>query len=212
MASSELLRPERMSKVSVTGSRAVMEPVIEAVHDLNLVHLSDYDGSWAGFDNGDPVEGSETASEKLVTVRSLKSILGVEEEDAGPSRIVDDEALDEELAEVREEVNELDERRTEVRDELREVEDRINSMAPFADLGIDLDLLGGYERLEVRVGEGDEEELRAALAAEDDVEEFELFTGEGDVVAAFVYPEGEADGETLDDALVGVDFAGLEVP
>jgi len=212
MASSELLRPERMSKVSVTGSRAVMEPVIEAVHDLNLVHLSDYDGSWAGFDNGDPVEGSETASEKLVTVRSLKSILGVEEEDAGPSRIVDDEALDEELAEVREEVNELDERRTEVRDELREVEDRINSMAPFADLGIDLDLLGGYERLEVRVGEGDEEELRAALAAEDDVEEFELFTGDGDVVAAFVYPEGEADGETLDDALVGVDFAGLEVP
>jgi V/A-type H+-transporting ATPase subunit I len=60
-----------MSKVSVTGSRAVMRDVIETVHELNLVHLSDYDGSWEGFDNGDPIEGSDRASEKLVTVRSL---------------------------------------------------------------------------------------------------------------------------------------------
>jgi len=43
-----MLRPERMSKVSVTGSRGVMPTVIETVHELNLVHLSDYDGSWEG--------------------------------------------------------------------------------------------------------------------------------------------------------------------
>ena len=32
-----MLRPERMSKVSVTGSKAVMGDVVEAVHDLHLV-------------------------------------------------------------------------------------------------------------------------------------------------------------------------------
>ena len=38
-----VLRPERMSKVSVTGSKRVLDTVIETVHGLNLVHLDDYD-------------------------------------------------------------------------------------------------------------------------------------------------------------------------
>ncbi|MFB6104654.1 MAG: V-type ATP synthase subunit I, partial [Halobacteriaceae archaeon] len=79
-----MLRPERMSKVSVTGSRRVMPTVIEAIHDLNLVHLSEYRGEFEGFEKGSPVEGAESASERLVTIRSLESILGVEaDEDAG---------------------------------------------------------------------------------------------------------------------------------
>ena len=60
-----MLRPKRMSKVSVTGSKAVMGDVVEAVHDLHLVHLSDYDGHWEGFSNGNPMEGGDEASEKL---------------------------------------------------------------------------------------------------------------------------------------------------
>src|SRR6056297_1635802 len=142
-----MLRPERMSKVSVTGSRAVMDDVIETVHELNLVHLSDYDGSWDGFEPGDPVEGADEASEKLVTVRSIESILDVDEEDAGPNRIVTDEALEDELESVRTEVNELDDRRSELENELRDVEERLGSVKPFADLGIDLDLLSGYDTL-----------------------------------------------------------------
>ena len=110
-----MLRPERMSKVSVTGSRQAMPAAIEAVHDLNRLHLSDYAGEWEGFDNGDPIGDAESDSEKLVTVRSLQSILGVTDEDAGPSRIVTDEALEAELEPVREEVNELYDRREELR-------------------------------------------------------------------------------------------------
>ncbi len=43
-----MLRPEQMSKVSMAGSKGVMPTVIETIHELNLVHLSDYDGSWEG--------------------------------------------------------------------------------------------------------------------------------------------------------------------
>ena len=81
-----MLRPERMAKVSVTGSRRVMEPVIEAVHELGLVHLSDYDGSWAGFDNGNPIAGADEVSEKLVTVRALESTLDLSRDDHDPGR------------------------------------------------------------------------------------------------------------------------------
>ncbi|WP_458185985.1 V-type ATP synthase subunit I [Haladaptatus sp. NG-WS-4] len=205
-----MLRPERMSKVSVTGSRTVMTDVIETVHELNRVHLSDYDGSWEGFDHGNPLDGADEASDKLVTVRSIESILDVEDE-GGPQRIVTDEALEEELADIRAQVNELDDRRNELEGELRAVEDRIDSMEPFADLGIDLDLLSGYDSLQVAVGEGNEEEVEDALASADDVQEFGVFS-EGKTLAVFAYPTDDADEDVLDDTLVGVDFASFEVP
>jgi V/A-type H+-transporting ATPase subunit I len=200
-----MLRPKRMSKVSVTGSKAVMGDVVEAVHDLHLVHLSDYDGHWEGFSNGNSMEGGDEASEKLVTIRSLKSILGVTDEDAGPSRIVTDEALDEELEEIRVEANELDDRRSALRDELRGIEEREDALEPFAELGIDLDLLYGYDSLSVAVGEGDAGSVRQALAGVDGAAE--VFS-EGDVVAAFVH----ADESDLSDALVEAEFSALEVP
>ncbi|WP_226022750.1 V-type ATP synthase subunit I [Halomicrobium salinisoli] len=201
-----MLRPEQMSRVSVTGSKRVMDAVIEAVHDLRLLHVTEYDGSWEGFEPGDPIEGAESASQKLVTVRSLKSILDVDEEDAGPTQLVTEEALDEELEEIRTEVNDLDDRREELRDELREVEDEIDTLDPFVQLGIDLDLLKGYETLSVAVGEGDADEVREQLAASD-VDDYEVFA-EGDVLAAFA----RADENDLQDALVGATFTGLDVP
>ncbi|WP_336001382.1 V-type ATP synthase subunit I [Halorientalis halophila] len=210
-----MLRPERMSRVSVTGSKQVMEPVVEAMHDLRLVDLTDYDGAWEGFEPGDTVEGGNEASEKLVTVRSLKSILGVAETDAGPTRLVTEEALDEELGEIREEVNELDDRRDGLKDELRTVEENIDSVEPFAALGLDLDLLTGYDSLAVGVGEGDADAIEAELADSDRVADFEVFS-EGDAVAVFVYPE---DGDpttgtdvTVQDLLVGARYQSYEVP
>ncbi|MFB6218455.1 MAG: V-type ATP synthase subunit I [Halobacteriaceae archaeon] len=203
-----MLRPERMSKVSVTGARRVMPEVIEAVHDRNLLHLSEYGGEFEGFEGGDPVEGAESASEKLVTVRSLESILGVTGADAGPPRIV--ENLDEELAAVREAVNELDDRRNELRDDRRAVEDAIETAEPFVDLGIDLDLLEGYDHLDVAVGIGDREAVERALHESPDVGAHEVFPREDaahDTVAAFAYPAG-----SLEDALVGVEFSAIEVP
>ncbi|MFW6265512.1 MAG: V-type ATP synthase subunit I, partial [Halanaeroarchaeum sp.] len=205
-----MLRPEQMSKVSMAGSRTVIREVIEAIHDLQLVHFSDYDGTIEGFETGTPLSGAEDAADRLVTVRSLKNTLGVTEEDAGPTRIVSDADIDEELPTVREAVNEFDDRRSAIRDELRSVEDAIEAAEPFVHLGIDLELLAGYGTLEVAVGEGDAEELSAALDGHDGVEAYGLESSNG-VVAAFVYPESGVSG-ALDDAIVGVEFDPLEVP
>jgi V/A-type H+-transporting ATPase subunit I len=207
----DALRPEQMSKVSVTGAKAVMDDVVDVVHDMNLLHVTDYDGSWEGFSPGDPVEGADEVSQKLVTVRSLESILDVDEEDAGTNRLVTDEAVETELEEIRERVNELDDRRESLQDQLQNVESSIDAMAPFATLGIDLDLLQGYDTLQVQVGEGAAADVRSALAAADEVDAFELFTGDG-VVAAFARPAEGAGEDALGEALVGVEFGQLEVP
>jgi len=202
-----MLRPERMSRVSVTGAGTVMDAVVETVHDLRLLHVTEYDGSWEGFEPGDPQAGADQVAEKLVTVRSLKSILGVTDEDGGPgNRLVTDEAIDEQLEEIRTEVNDLDDRRDEVRDQLRTVEERIETMAPFVDLGIDLDLLQGYDSLAVAVGEGDAESVWEAMNRSD-VGQYRIDDAEG-TVAVFAY----TDEETLADVLVDATFTAIEVP
>ena len=210
-----MLRPERMSRVSVTGSKQVMEPAVEAIYDLNLVDVSEYDGGWAGFEPGTPAEGADEAAEKLVTVRSLQSTLGVDEDDAGPTRLVTEEALEEELEEVRQRVNDLDDRRNELEDELRAVEERIDAVAPFVALGLDLDLLSGYDSLSVAVGQGDAADIEATLADADGVDAFQVFSDD-EAVAVFVHPAGDVYPDGLEvsipDLLVGARFQAYEVP
>ena len=208
-----MLRPERMSKVSVTGSKRVLSEVVDATHDLNLLHVTEYDGAWEGFEPGEPAPGAEDASEKLVTVRSLESILSVDADDAGPRRVLDDDELEAELAEVRDRVNELDDRRDELGDQLRAVEESIEAAEPFVDLGIDLDLLRGYEHVEVAVGEGDADAVERALVDAAGVGSFELYAGdETDVLAVVARPAPTAAPGAVGEALVGTEFAALEVP
>lgn len=200
-----------MSKVSVTGSKRAMDDVIEVVHDLRLLHISDYDGAWEGFDQGNPMEGAEERSEQLVTVRSIESILDVDSDEIDTATRVTDEKIERELAAVRERVNELDDRHEAIKDDLRDVRERVDAMEPFATLGIDLDLLQGYDSIEVRVGRGDPEAVRTALAEADGVGAFELFS-EKDVIAVFARPAEATEDEALGEALVGVDFAQLSIP
>ena len=205
-----MLRPEQMSKVSVTGSKKVMDDVVETVHGLNLLHVTEYDGSWDGFQPGDPTSGAESASDKLVTIRSIESILDVDESDAGPTRVVSDEALEADLADVRARVNELDDRRSEIESELRDVEERIEGMEPFVDLGIDLDLLSGYESIDVSVGEGNRDLVEDALASSSAVRNHRVFVSDsGSTLGIFAQP---AEGESLSDALVGTEFAAVAIP
>ncbi|MFC3957698.1 V-type ATP synthase subunit I [Halovivax cerinus] len=211
-----MFRPEQMAKVSVTGSRAVMPAVIETVHDLGLVHLSDYDGSWSGFENGDPIEGADATSEKLVTVRALESTLDVDPDEVDPQATLPDDWEDR-LEALRVRVNDLDDERGETRDRLRQVDERIDRLEPFADLGIDLELLSGYESIDLVVGEGDVGEIETALDADDAIAAYETFVG-GDVVAIAAAPASDgrpraADTEGLiADALVSVEFSSYEVP
>ncbi len=204
-----MLRPERMSKVSVTGSKGVMPTVIETIHELELVHLSDYDGSWEGFENGNPIEGAEDASEKLVTVRALESTLNLSPEDVGPRQVGDD--WEDRLEGIRTQVNDLDDTRNEIREELRLVDEKIDRVEPFAELGIDLELLSGYDNVEVVVGQGSVTEIEAVVAEAEEIRAYDTFSN-GDIVAIVAAPADGAGAGALDDALVSVEFTRLPVP
>ncbi len=202
-----MLRPKKMSKVSVAGSKGVLEDAVEVLHELNLVHVTDYDGSWEGFENGNPLEGGEEVSGKLVQVRAVMNTLGVEEDDYDEEEgtgFSTREELYDRLADLRERVNELEDDRNRIRDGLRDAREERRTLEPFVRLGIDIDLLKGHDEIELRVGLGDAEEVRGALE-EADGDEYEVFGGDGVVAVA------SRDIDT-DDVLVGVDFSEIDVP
>ena len=206
-----MLRPERMSKVSVAGSKRVLESTIETIHEMDLLHLSDYDESWEGFELGRSVEGAEDINQKLVTIRSLESVLGVTAEDASETILIDEAELEAELNELQTRVNDLDDRKSETRGELRELDEQIDSIEPLADLGLDLELLSGYESLVVSVGRGNREAIESALADSEAVETFEVMSG-GRTHAIFAKPAAKSEGDVLADALVGVEFTTVSIP
>jgi len=206
-----MLRPEQMSRVSVTGSKRVIDDVIEATYAHHSLHVTDYDDRYEGFEPGTSLDGAETVNERLVTVRSLESILDVDESDAEVARSLDDDELVAELERVRERVNELNDERDELQAAIRDRQEEIDRMEPFAELGIDLEYLRGYDSVEVVVGEVKPAAVEAALGDADSIDVFDVFAG-GDVVAIVARPtDPDAEG-VVQDALVGVDIALLDVP
>ncbi|TKX66890.1 V-type ATP synthase subunit I [Halorubrum sp. GN11GM_10-3_MGM] len=200
-----------MSRVSVTGSKRVIDDVIEAAYAHHSLHVTDYDDRYEGFEPGTSLDGAETVNERLVTVRSLESILDVDEDDAEVARSLDDDELEAELDQVRERVNELNDERDELQAAIRDRQEEIDRMEPFAELGIDLAYLRGYDSVEVIVGEAKPDAVEAALEDADSVDVFDVFVG-GDVVAIVARPtDPDAEG-VVQDALVGVDIALLDVP
>jgi V/A-type H+-transporting ATPase subunit I len=203
-----MIRPDRMSQVSVTAGLAHAPRVIETIHDLQLAQLTAYDDSWEGFAPGDPLPAAERLAEELVLVRALEQTLSIDRSTPPPRT-----ATETDIEELREAVNRLDDRRGALRQQLNALRDRIAALGPFVALGIDLDLLGGYRSVSVIAGEGDAAAVRAALADAAAIEAFELFTGEQRTLAVVARTSDGTDTvRTITDELVGVEFAAFEMP
>lgn len=195
-----------MSKVSVTGAKSVMSEVIETMYELELLDITEYDGSWDGFTPGDSLPGADEVSSQLVTVRALQDALDVDEELSSERAVPNDP--DARLETLKQSVNELDDRQEELRDRRRDIQDEIQRLETFADIGVPLDLLWGYQSLTVLVGEGNATEIETALT-EAGIDAVEIASGETTgTIAVFA----RADEGRLRNALVGVPFTEYEIP
>ena len=198
-----MLRPEPMTRVLVVGPKDQLERVIETLYDLRLLHLVDYRGQDEVFGLGRPLPKASEASEHLVKLRSIASILRVEEAEKP-------EAVDS-LADLRQrivtlEVNlrEEDEARKKIEGLLHDLNRQIDGLRPFAGLGLPLEAYRGYESIEVLVGR-----VAGELSGMETVmPEHETFTADG-IVALFV-PKDRA--EAAREFLARFVFSPLDVP
>jgi V/A-type H+-transporting ATPase subunit I len=149
-----MLRPVKMSRVVVAGSKDVMAPVVEKLHELRLLHLVEYNGNLPGFEMGKPIGKAKEHSEDLIKLRSMSRYLDIKSK--APERTYDESAvisqMDDLLNNVGGDVNKTFERITAIEAETKSKQDQIRSLKPLSVLPLPLESYYGYDSLAVFVG------------------------------------------------------------
>ncbi|MGC9514101.1 V-type ATP synthase subunit I [Methanocrinis sp.] len=193
-----MLRPVEMCRVVVAGSNKVIEPVIEKLHELNLLHVVNYSGADESFEMGKPLGTASEYAEQLIKLRSIERYLDIS--DKMPDKQFPESQvlsqMDGILGNLGDEVIATAERIAEIDNEVKVKQDQVKSLKPLAGLPLDLELLYGYSSLAPFVG-------TVASPVEADVSKVsfvnEVFTassGGSNAVAVFVPAEkaGEVSG------------------
>ena len=198
-----MLRPEPMTRVLVAGPKDQLEPMIESLYALKLVHLVDHHGEDDVITIGKPLAKAAEVSEQLVRLRSIANILNVaeakEQEPAEPTA-----DLRQQIVTLEVNLREEDEARKRMESLISDLDRRIESLRPFAILRVPLETYRGYTSLEVLVGRVTEDVIGLEAVAPEN----EVVAGEG-VVAVFV-PTASAD--KVREFLTKFGFAPVDVP
>jgi len=171
-----MLRPVNMSRVVVAGSKDVISPVVEKLHELRLLHIVNYNGNQPEFEIGKPIGKAKEYSEDLIKLRSVTRYLDLKnkapDKTFPESQILSE--MDHLLNNVGADVIATYERITAIEAEVKSKQDTIKSLTPLAVLPLPLESYHGYDSLATFVG-------TVASAVDADVArvspENEIFTG-----------------------------------
>jgi len=149
-----MLRPVKMSRVVVAGSKDVITPVVEKLHELHLLHIVNYNGSEPSFELGKPIGKAKEYSENLIKLRSITRYLNLKnkapDKTFPESQILSE--MDNLLNNVGAEITATYERITAIDAEIKSKRDQIKSLTPLAVLPLPLEAYYGYDSLAVFVG------------------------------------------------------------
>jgi V/A-type H+-transporting ATPase subunit I len=153
-----MLRPQKMSRVVIAGTKDHMDKTIKTLYNLNLVHIEDYHEEQEGFSLGRPLKRGSRISEDLVNIRSISKNLGIDKEVEAADkskrmsmRLASDSVqrdvlpLQKRILTIVERINALERRKTE-RENTREL---LTMLSAFP---IPLELYSGFRNLETYVG------------------------------------------------------------
>lgn len=164
-----------MTKVSVTGPKKELQTVIEELHNLELLHIDEYEGE---LETGDPLEGANELSQVLVDVRSLLSKLP-EVEDYSDGEL-DLEHVDEEIDNIKYRVESIEENIADLEKERSNLEEQRKFYSKLQGTDLNVEDLEGTETLDVFVGRLDKDELKRKTSSA-----YELFEGENAIVVFY---------------------------
>ncbi len=172
-----MLKPTKMTRVAIAGTKDLMEATIATLHRLNALHVTDYSEETESFKIGKPLKPASKLSEYLLTLRAISNQLGVREKEVQmklsskelPSQI------DEKITKLQKEVQTRSDELRSIEFNIKEKEDLISSIKPLFGLPLALEAYAGYETLKVYTGftEGDIEPKLSKIT-----NNYELFAGE----------------------------------
>ncbi|MBE0521917.1 MAG: V-type ATP synthase subunit I [Candidatus Methanoperedenaceae archaeon] len=172
-----MLKPTRMARVVIAGTKEIMEPTISTLHRMDVLHITDYLEDGEDFKIGHPLKTASELSEKLLSLRAISSQLGVSGKMPGEKISAKQlpSVIDEKIKKLQEEVtSRVDELRN-IEFRLKEKEDLIAAVKPFFGLELPLEAYSGYGSIRVFTGFINAElEGRVSKITDN----YELFTGE----------------------------------
>ncbi len=172
-----MLKPTKMTRVMIAGTKDLMEPTISTLHHLNVLHITDYSEETENFKIGRPLKTASKLSEYLLSLRSISNQLGIGEKE--PAIKISSKELsphiDEKIIELQRDVSSRFDELRGIEFKIKEKEDLASSIKPFFGLPLPFDVYSGYETVKVYAGYIDTN-IESKLSKI--TNNYELFTGE----------------------------------
>ncbi|OJH49403.1 ATPase V [Methanohalophilus portucalensis FDF-1] len=142
-----------MTRAVIVGHKEVMDETVETLHDINIFHIEEYNEEDSTFKIGKPFENAGDVSKKLVQLRSISSFLGIKPKEVPKqdTKVLWNE-LDEKLASLENELDEMTEEKSSYESRLKELDSLKKELVPFVSIPIDLKNYRGYENVSVFTG------------------------------------------------------------
>ena len=143
---------QQMGRMVAAGNKEQLGEAVDILAHLEALHIIDYDGTEDGFTLGSPEDGSEEVGRELVKARAAASVVDAmgptKPVPAGPVRDSLGGDLSAKIDQVLSDSSRIDDLENEI-SSLMEEEEALSQVSP---LGIDLELLGGYQSITAFVG------------------------------------------------------------
>ncbi|PSG99306.1 MAG: hypothetical protein BRC29_04230 [Nanohaloarchaea archaeon SW_7_43_1] len=183
-----MIKPAKMTKLSITGLKRDLRPVIEELYDLELLDIEGYSGE---LDTGETFEEGDEISELLVDLRSLLSKLP--ETDKSELSDLGYEDVDEKIPEINRKIDSLEDDVTDLESRINDIKNQRDFFRKVSNLNLDYRDLDGTQELECFVGKINREEFE--VEAPD--ERYELM--EGNRADVLFYPDEKEFDNAIDD-------------
>jgi len=143
-----------MTRVLLVVPMDHVPAAVEALYELQLLHVHDHVEGRDGLELGKPLPGASEVSETLIRLRAMIATLGIAgktlERPLPVSTVMRE--LETRFDHLESQIETLGENRNRLRNESRNIEQRLAALEPFISLGLDLSLYNPYESVDVMVG------------------------------------------------------------
>jgi V/A-type H+-transporting ATPase subunit I len=135
-----MIKPERMTRIAIVGSRKKLGVTIQSLYELNLFHIVDYLEDEPGVNMGNPLPQAAEISQRLLRLRSIVRALRLEGYKTDHKVSVDEieQTSDQAIVTLELEVNKKAEGRQALSSRIRELTVQNESLLVFAEMGLPL--------------------------------------------------------------------------
>lgn len=146
-----MMKPARMTRVMIAGSKDWLGPSIERLYETGLLHPIDFSNT-DELKIGSPLPPSAQLSEKMIKTRNMIKTLGVEEQSSLVSLAEAKSYIESGIESLEQQINEQDKKKQALEEESKSVEAKIREIEDIENLPLRFEDYSGYQNIAVFVG------------------------------------------------------------